>query len=147
MLCVRSACVWRADPAPSGSHTDSYHERPATFIDSLRLNAADVDSLAKGNFLYLKRGSAVNDLGRGNAYDLQVVPHEGINPGACPRGWLAPRCGVPPQLAAVGAGGRPTCWPVSLALLTPHVPSAFPSVCARVRAFVQPTTTRSAGQA
>jgi hypothetical protein len=39
-------------------------------------------AIASGNFLYLKRGSGTNDLGRGNAYDLLVVPHEATNPGA-----------------------------------------------------------------
>ena len=44
---------------------------------------ADIDGLAKGNFLYLKRGGGTNDLGRGNAYDLVVVPHDKTNPGMC----------------------------------------------------------------
>ncbi len=38
--------------------------------------------LDTGNFLYLKRGGGTNDLGRGNAYDLVVVPHDATNPGS-----------------------------------------------------------------
>jgi hypothetical protein len=64
-------------------------QRARTFIESLQLSDADIEGLAKGNFLYLSRkissgagpdGTMETMSGHsGNAYDLCVVGHDGIN--------------------------------------------------------------------
>lgn len=51
---------------------------PRTFIDSLQLSDRDIEDLAKGNFLYLKRRRSGGS--SGNVYDMQVVAHSAINP-------------------------------------------------------------------